>query len=118
MPDWNPKANALFLDAADIASHEQRTAFLDERCGGGPELRAQVEALLSASAKVGNFMQEPAAPAPALATLTVDYNPLSETPGTVIGPFKLLQQIGQGGFGVVYMAEQESPVRRKVALKI
>src|SRR5262245_55392479 len=129
MPDWNPRANALFLDAADIASREQRTAFLDEHCGGDPALRAQVEALLSASARVGTFMQEPAAPAsprsptsptsPTLSTLTVDYNPASEPPpGTVIGPVKLLQQIGEGGFGVVYMAQQETPVRRMVALKI
>jgi eukaryotic-like serine/threonine-protein kinase len=114
MPDWNPRANDLFLDAAEIATREQRTVFLDEQCGGDAALRAQVEALLAASEKAGTFMDKPAA-APGL---TVDYRPISEAAGTVIGPYKLLQQIGEGGFGVVYMAEQEKPVRRMVALKI
>src|SRR5262249_22610180 len=49
---------------------------------------------------------------------TVDEPPPAEAPGTVVGPYKLLQQIGEGGMGVVFMAEQEKPVRRKVALKI
>src|SRR5262249_41265982 len=51
-------------------------------------------------------------------TITVNSRPLAEGPGTVIGPYKLLEQIGEGGMGVVYMAEQTKPVRRKVALKI
>ena len=118
MPDWNPRANALFLDAAEIATPEQRTAFLDEQCVGDATLRAQVEVLLAASEKARTFLERPAAPTPAIHLPTGDYNPISETAGTVIGPFKLLQQIGEGGFGVVYMAQQEKPVRRLVALKI
>src|SRR5207253_6768877 len=73
----------------------------------------RVEALLRAYDDAGSFMQ---GPAPAGAG-TVD-EPLTERPGTVIGPYKLLEQIGEGGFGVVFMAEQQHPVRRKVALKV
>src|SRR5207247_4007665 len=68
---------------------------------------------LSAQAELGSFLE---APVPAL-TATVD-DPVTERPGTVIGPYKLLEQIGEGGFGVVFMAEQTRPVRRKVALKV
>src|SRR5262249_31929628 len=78
-------------------------------------LRAEVEGLLAANGRAGEFMRRPAAVA---AKITVNYEPLTEVPGTTIGPYKLLQQIGEGGMGVVYMAEQEKPVRRKVALKI
>src|SRR5207247_8302740 len=53
-----------------------------------------------------------------VAPRTADYEPIAERPGSTIGPYKLLQQIGEGGMGVVYMAEQTEPVRRKVALKI
>src|SRR4029077_9350316 len=62
-----------------------------------------------------SFLNEPAVARPAI---TAGYQPITDGPGTVIGPYKLLQQIGEGGFGVVYMAEQQHPVRRMVALKI
>src|SRR5262249_32835315 len=73
----------------------------------------EVEALLEASAQAGSFL-EPPAPAP---LATVD-EPVRERLGTVIGPYKLLQQLGEGGMGTVFMAEQTQPVQRKVALKI
>ncbi|HMF18116.1 MAG TPA: serine/threonine-protein kinase, partial [Gemmataceae bacterium] len=110
---WNPEANALFLKAVEMPSPEERRIFLQEACCGRAELRAQVEALLVAGEQAGSFLD---APARALAAL-VDA-PISERPGTVIGPYKLLEQIGDGGFGVVFMAEQTQPMRRKVALKI
>jgi serine/threonine protein kinase/Tfp pilus assembly protein PilF len=115
MADWNPQANDLFLRAVEIAAPDQRQAFLDEQCGGDAALRSQVEGLLADSAKVGSFLNEPALARP---VVTADYQPPSEGPGTIIGAYKLLQQIGEGGFGVVYMAEQQHPVRRMVALKI
>ena len=90
-----------------------RAAFLDEACGSKIDLRCQVEALLSEHDQLGSFLESPAVP---LAT-TVD-EPIREGPGTVIGPYKLLEQIGEGGFGVVFMAEPEQPIRRKVALKV
>jgi WD40 repeat protein/serine/threonine protein kinase len=103
---------AIFI-AALQEEREQRAAYLDRACGDDPSLRRRVEVLLDAHERAGSFLQQPAA-----AGLTDAYRPLSEGPGTVIGQYKLLQQIGEGGFGVVYMAEQLEPVRRKVALKI
>src|SRR5262249_38490730 len=113
MAAWNPEANDLFLKALDIRSPEQRKSYLDQACGGNAELRAQVEALLSASANAGSFLEQPAADpltGPAADPAAFELGPLTEGPGTVIGPYKLLQQIGEGGFGVVYMAEQTQPV--------
>jgi serine/threonine protein kinase len=69
--------------------------------------------LLVAHQEAGSFLEPPV---PSLVA-TVD-EPLTERPGTIIGPYKLLEQIGEGGFGIVFMAEQQHPVRRKVALKV
>jgi serine/threonine protein kinase len=79
-------------------------------------LRAEVEGLLTANGRAGEFIRRPAVVV--AAGFTAAYEPLTERPGTVIGPYKLLEQIGEGGFGVVFMAEQTQPVRRKVALKV
>ncbi|TDJ55270.1 MAG: serine/threonine protein kinase, partial [Planctomycetota bacterium] len=95
---------------------EDRAAFLDEACNGALDLRAEVESLLAHSD--GSTSQIRLRPSGKENQTIVDRGPLSEGPGTRIGPYKLLQQIGEGGFGVVYMAEQEYPVRRRVALKI
>src|SRR6266446_11714 len=94
---------------------EQRTACLDQACGGDADLRQRVETLLNAHA-AGAFLEEPAAPV-ASHTLQI-FPPVSERPGDRIGRYKLLQQIGEGGCGVVYMAEQDEPVQRRVALKV
>jgi serine/threonine protein kinase/tetratricopeptide (TPR) repeat protein len=103
---------SVFFAALDRETPEERAAYLDQACGADPELRRCVERLLQAQPRVGSFLQSPA-PVP-----TVDIQPVAERPGTVLGPYKLLEQIGEGGFGVVFMAEQEQPVRRKVALKV
>ena len=84
--------------------------------GDDATLQSQVESLLAADDKIGSFLVKPAVPATPPGDVTAVYRPLTEGPGTVIGPYKLLQHIGEGGFGAVYMAEQEHPVRRKVAL--
>src|SRR5258707_332870 len=114
MTTWNPRANDLFLKALELHSSRERQEYLDGVCAGDTAWRAEVESLLEASAQAGSFL---ASPAPALGG-TVDLVPITEQPGTQIGPYKLLQQIGEGGMGTVYMAEQEQPVRRKVALKV
>src|SRR5439155_22784747 len=88
--------------------------YLERACAGDAALRAEVEALLEASAGAGQFLESPAA-AP---VATIDEPALNERPGTVVGPYKLLQQIGEGGMGTVFMAEQTHPVQRKVALKL
>jgi serine/threonine protein kinase len=123
MDSWNPKANDVFLQALDLRSPRERSAYLDEACGANAELRAEVELLLSASERAGSFLEEPATSAPPIGELSSDNQPTSdpppiEGPGTRVGAYKLLQQIGEGGMGIVYMAEQLEPVRRKVALKI
>jgi serine/threonine protein kinase/Tfp pilus assembly protein PilF len=116
MTTWNPKANALFLKALELPTAAERKAYLDQSCAGDDALRAEVEALLEAGARVGDFLERPAGGPGSIPT--VDERPNHEGPGSAIGPYKLLEKIGEGGFGVVYMAEQQEPIRRKVALKI
>jgi WD40 repeat protein/serine/threonine protein kinase len=115
MTTWNTPANDLFLLALELSSAAERREYLDGACAGDVALRAEVESLLEASAQAGSFLESPA-PQPQLGT-TVD-DPVTERPGTMVGPYKLLEQIGEGGFGIVFMAEQTEPVRRKVALKV
>jgi serine/threonine protein kinase/tetratricopeptide (TPR) repeat protein len=104
----------IFWQAAQLAPGDERESFLDRTCGEDRELRQRVARLLQVQPQVEGFLERPfAGPAP-LAALPG----ACDGPGSVIGPYKLLEQIGEGGMGVVYMAEQERPVRRKVALKI
>ncbi|HEV3448676.1 MAG TPA: protein kinase, partial [Gemmataceae bacterium] len=103
----------VFHQALARSVPEEREAYLQQACADKPALRASVEALLRANVGASSFMDRPA---PALGA-TLD-EPIRQGPGTVIGPYKLLEQIGEGGFGVVFMAEQQQPVRRKVALKV
>jgi eukaryotic-like serine/threonine-protein kinase len=106
---------SIFFDALEKTSVAERTAFLDEACAGDADLRQSVERMLAAQSSVGDFLEQPAI----VGDATVDYEPvICEEPGTVIGPYKLLQQIGEGGMGVVFMAEQDEPIQRTVALKI
>src|ERR1017187_4122514 len=94
----------------------ERAAYLDQACAGDAALRQRIEELLQASDEAGNFLENPAA-APPSGTVRPAAMP-TEKPGDRIGRYKLLQQIGEGGCGVVYMAEQDEPVRRRVALKV
>jgi serine/threonine protein kinase/tetratricopeptide (TPR) repeat protein len=112
-----------FFELALEKPESERAAFLDRTCGGAGELREQVEALLAAHEERGDFLAEPMAgsPEPAIETPSgpaPDHAPSGEAAGDVIDRFKLLQEIGEGGMGTVWMAEQFEPVRRKVALKI
>jgi serine/threonine protein kinase len=102
----------IFSEALQKATPQERAAFLEQACGGNAALRRAVELLLQAHDRAGAFLQGRAAVGG-----TVD-QVVCAGPGTVIGPYKLLQQIGEGGMGVVFMAEQTQPVQRKVALKI
>src|SRR5262245_31656535 len=114
MTTWNPLVNDLFLRALAVRSETERRGFLDEACAGDTALRAEVDAMLEANMRAGDFLESPA---PA-ATATLDLPRVSERPGTVVGPYKLMEQIGEGGYGLVFVAEQQQPVRRRVALKV
>ena len=106
---------AVFTEALRLPP-EERERYLSEACKGDAEFRRRVEALLQAYEQAGDFLGKPVAERPPKAAAQVIA--VAEKPGDRIGQYKLLQQIGEGGCGVVYMAEQEAPVRRRVALKI
>ena len=112
MSDAKAEAKAIFLEALDCAGTDELVRCLDRACAADAALRERVEELLRAHREAGAFLGGEAKLEP-----TVDV-PFRDGPGTVIGPYKLLEQIGEGGFGVVFLAEQQEPVRRKVALKI
>ena len=116
-PEMNgpAKREALIFTEALGVPVEERVAFLARACGGDHELRRKVEALLKSHEQIGDFLQEPPDEAVSQARIaaTAEEKPLER-----IGRYKLLQQIGEGGCGVVFMAEQEEPVRRRVAVKI
>jgi WD40 repeat protein/serine/threonine protein kinase len=107
----NPE-QSIFLAALELPTPAERAAYLKSACGADAALIANVQELLAAYETGDDFLECPPPNA------AVDEPPVTERPGTSIGPYKLLQQIGEGGMGVVYMAEQEQPIRRRVALKI
>jgi len=104
---------AIFFAALEKKDASERADYLEKACVGDADLRRCVEKLLSAQPKVGDFMQAPADGLP-----QTTETPADERPGTVIGPYKLLHDIGEGGMGTVWMAEQSEPVKRRVALKV
>src|SRR5215207_3829421 len=106
----------LFEAAAEIADPQARAAFLEDACCGDRALRQEIEALLRHDGAVGSFLEQPVLALDPDATR--EYQPVTEGPGTRIGSYTLREQIGEGGFGAVFMAEQTQPVRRKVALKV
>jgi serine/threonine protein kinase len=102
----------IFCAALELTSAAERHAYLDKACGDDVEVRRRVERLLAAHTQAGSFL----AAKPEVVAVTRDVP--GESPGLVIGDYKLLQVIGEGGMGTVWMAEQLQPVQRKVALKI
>jgi len=115
-------AKDLFLAALDVEPAE-RAAFLDDACAGDAALQHQIEALLRVHDEPDSLLDSPridlglSGDAGSNPGIPLD-QPIAEAPGTMIGRYKLLEQIGEGGMGLVFMAEQREPVRRKVALKI
>ena len=113
MIEPSPGLKSIFAHALDLRSPVNRARYLAEACGDDASLRGEVDSLLWAYEAAGNFLETPSIP-----MMSQDDLPDYEGPGSVIGPYKLLEVIGEGGMGVVYMAEQTHPIRRKVALKI
>src|SRR4030095_15942043 len=103
---------AIFDEASEMPPGENRNAYLNKVCAGNAELRAEVEGLLRSHETVGGFLADWKREGPRA------ISPVTEREGDRIGRYKMLQKIGEGGWGVVYMAEQIEPVRRRVALKV
>ncbi|HEX5397846.1 MAG TPA: protein kinase [Verrucomicrobiae bacterium] len=113
----NPNREELLFQLALMKPASERVAFLDRECGDDKALRARIEALLAAHEQSEGMLAEPAPAAKATMKLELADTP-DESIGQVIGRYKVLQKIGEGGCGAVYMAEQTEPVRRRVALKV
>ena len=122
------RAEDVLASILDLPPADQPAA-IAAACGDDAELRARVEALAAAAARADGFLADPtvgpattagraAAAAATLGPEAASASVVGEKPGDVIGRYKLLEQIGEGGFGVVFMAEQQVPVRRRVALKV
>jgi serine/threonine protein kinase len=107
---------AIFQVARKIDALEARQAYLDQVCGADRGLRERLEALLRVHDQGRSFLETP--PTDVSLAADLDVPPLIEGPRANIGPYKLLEPIGEGGMGSVYLAEQEHPIHRRVALKI
>jgi serine/threonine protein kinase len=113
MPVPKPDEESVFHAARRLPTPESRQTYVERACGDDRELRNRVEALLRAHDEVPGFLETPP-----VERRRPDETPIIEGPGSVIGPYRLLEEIGEGGFGIVFLAEQQHPVRRQVALKV
>src|SRR5262245_41143380 len=104
----------LFIAALEKGDCPDRAAYLDDTCGTDTPLRRRIEVLLREEQSLGGFLES----SPIRVSPNIKLSGSADEPGTVIGPYKLLEQIGEGGMGLVFMAEQAQPIRRRVALKI
>ncbi len=113
MTPVRPTVETILAEAVEFASPEDRRKFVAQACAGDEPLRQEVERLVACHFAAGRFLESSTVDTPAEL-----FSSVRETSGAHIGPYKLLERIGEGGFGVVYMADQVQPIRRRVALKI
>src|SRR5262245_35265894 len=109
-----PDNEAIFHAARDITDPDHRRRYVREACGGDETRIAHVEALLAAAESSDSLLDRPAGSCP---VVTIN-QPVTGGAGTQIGPYKLIEQIGEGGMGAVWMAQQTEPVKRLVAIKL
>jgi hypothetical protein len=114
----DPSEQTIFDTAQQITDPQARSAYLDAACAGEAPLRERVERLLRAGQRADEFLAGDPLGLGERGCQTILTAPLTEGPGTIVGNYKLLEKIGEGGFGDVYMAEQRQPIKRRVALKI
>jgi serine/threonine protein kinase/tetratricopeptide (TPR) repeat protein len=113
MNPYGQKARSIFLSAVENHAPDAWEAYLDEACAGDPELRQRVGVLLRAHEQPNSLLDHPPA------AVAVEHGEIVvERPGMFVGPYRLMEQIGEGGMGLVFVAEQQQPVRRKVAVKV
>jgi serine/threonine protein kinase len=105
---------SIFWQAIEKKSAKERAGYIDGVCENNPELRTKVEELVKLHDNAGDFLESPIL----ASDVTLDDSPISEVPGSTVGRYKLLEKVGEGGFGAVWAAEQKRPVKRRVALKI
>ena len=113
MTPYELNEEGIFKAAREIRSPEDREMYLSKACGDDSGLRARIDALLRVDEDESAFLNSPPT-----AVFAVNQQPATEQPGTLIGNYKLMEKIGEGGMGIVFVAEQQRPVRRKVAIKI
>ncbi len=122
MPADFQRVKEIFLAAVEQTSPPEREACLRQACGADDALRRRVEVLLRRHDQADSILERPAFDSAAMlapqSAGTDDPAPQQEAAGTRLGPYKLLQKIGEGGMGAVWLAEQQEPVRRLVALKV
>jgi serine/threonine protein kinase/WD40 repeat protein len=124
MAGQSDREQEIFNSALERATPAERAAYLDGACGEDVEMRSRLVALLGAHDMAGGFLpMDSPTQQPDVVTRTQVASagvlmPVEERPGNRIGPYKLREKVGEGGCGVVYVAEQEQPVRRRVALKV
>jgi len=113
-----PSVKTTLAQAVEIAAPGERQAFVEQACAGDAARQHRVERLIANHFQAGNFLERPAVAMDPDETAGWEPARSAEGPGTVIGPYKLLEQIGEGGMGLVYVADQQHPIKRRVALKI